>query len=321
MAGSPNLPTRTRVFIAGSRSALEPVRRSLVAEGSLVVAPEAAPEGAIWSEYLLHEIAGSDLFIALLDPPKDPPETFYELGLAEGMGKPTLLVASPRTRLPVDLSGRVVIRPGDDVAAAVLYAVRQWQAARHSTTPHVGVRRYDQGIGERAGRLLTELDRLESVRSDPQSVGAATSRAFAFEKLIRDAFADAADAVAVAGEVSADAGADFVRDGPDLGVWSDALVDSLGSPLLIEVKWSLPTLSGVRAIVERLQDYLRGTSARSALVVYASRPSVVVEQEVARVGPPVYVISARDLLEGLRSRPLAEVLRGLTHPGHEGVDV
>lgn len=321
MTGVAEQAERTRVFLAGSRHAIEPVRRALVEEGFLATAPATIPVGEIWTEHLLRAVAASDLFIALLDPPKDPPETFYELGLAEGMGKPTLLVASPQTRLPVDLTGRVVIRPGDDLVGAVLYAVRHWQVARRVQIA-VGAARQQGGrvLGPEADDLLAELDRIEgAARRRPH--GGPAAEGVAFEQVIHNALSRSTDAVAVAGDLGRDSTERLNPLGPDLGVWADALADSLGNPLLVELKLSLPTRSSLEQTVGQLNDYLSSSSARSGLLVYLSAPRATVQESLDRLGPPVYAISAHTLIEGLRSRSLAEVLRDLaraSQPDTEG---
>ena len=285
-----------RIFLAGAPSAVAQVRSSLAEEGFFVISFETTGPGEPWSAALRRAIESSSLVIGMLDPPKNASETFFELGLAEGLGKPIILVVSPDTKLPVDIEGHVVVRPGHDVVGAVTFAVDQWRRRREQHPPAAARQRWplrtDTPIGALADDLLAAAARIES---EPAS-------GMSFEALVRDALAASAEVVV---ETS------FPDRQIDIGVWSDTLGRSVGNPLLVEMKARLPPGSRLRELIANLAEYVRTSSAQSLLLVYGGSPSQAALRELRHAPASIISVPITRLLSGLREHPLSEVVESL----------
>jgi class 3 adenylate cyclase len=97
-------------------------------------ADDLAYRGSISQEVYSH-IAGSDVMIA--DISQLNPNVLYELGVAHGLGKPTLILADESQDIPFDLassqvvfSGGAEVRFGEEVARVLRMLMTPWEARR-----------------------------------------------------------------------------------------------------------------------------------------------------------------------------------------------
>jgi hypothetical protein len=292
------------VFISGSHRDAERLRRALNEQGVATTGADELGVAEVWSSALRSALERSDVVIALLDPPKSAPQTFFELGFAEGLGKPVLLVVSPETRLPVDLTGHLVIRPGDDLVSAITFALRQLDAATTwpRTSMDVGSEtwvRQDKPIGALADHLLTQVS---DWRSLADTGGPASAAGLNLEALVRDALAASAEVVVESPDPEGRV---------DIGVWADSLSESVGNPLLVEVKAVLRNRGDVQRVSRQLADYLRQSTARTALLVYGDAPSAAAHDALRVLPANILAISVDDLLRRLREQPVGELVEHL----------
>ena len=91
----------------------------------------------------------------------------------------------------------------------------------------------------------------------------------------------------------------------DFGVWSEALLPTVGNPLLVEVRRRLPM--DAAALDHRILRQLAMSGLDWALVVYELLPSETTLSTFH--SPPVLPIRASDLIEDLLAVPFDEVIR------------
>jgi hypothetical protein len=287
--------SRGRCFISARAGVdLRTIRRVLAdTDYAATALDDLAEAGQPVQDAVRDAISRSDLFLAVLDT--DPPDAnvLFELGYASALRKRTLALIDPRIEArPLDLASVAEVRatPQDDQAIA--FAVEQAIAAPKPSKPRPrpsGER--SRPIGETADRLLARLDRMESASYEHE-----------LQHLVVSALEESGVA-AVATSPSLDHRA-------DMAVWADDLAAFTSNPLLIELKPRLPSAEAAKQAVQRFDPFLTQSGSAWGLLLYgetAVDPNAL--QEIR--GSRVLVCSIRDLIEQLRGKGFAEVVREL----------
>ncbi len=281
-----------RCFIAAPGKAnLNPVTAVLEARGWETFAlADVARLGASLGEAVADAIRSADVVVAILDDSEEAEGTIFEVGLAAGMGKPVLILASSEARVPVDLRGFLQVRASPDNAEAIALALDNFERYEAGST---GERAPRHSVGRPLGPYADHL--LEETREGELELSEVE------ELLVR--------AVEASGAVAS--GGVGPRRSFDIGVWSDDLDAIAGNPLLVEVRPRIDS-AGVRNSLLALH---RVSGARAALIVALEEPT---EIETARLRWPVLGISLRKLLEEMRDSSFAEVVRELRNRSVHG---
>lgn len=295
-----NLPAhsrRERWFV--SAPAGVDVRPLLAALERRGVAPyvlsDEAPLGAQIVQSIQQAIATADHVLVVLGEASVSVNSVFETGLAIGLGKPVVVVADPRLRLPSDLAGLLTIRARPDDLDAIDFALDRAEG-RDSTSvqssPATG-----HALGARTDQLLDQVT--DILKLDP-----AQMERTAIRVLIQAV--EESGAVAVQSPES-----DF---GFDLGVWSDDLDAIAANPLLIEIKRSF----GTEAVQQAWAGLHATVSAQVALVVFLD-PLSADSKGLGTARFPVLAISLPELLRRMRTASFAEVVRDLRNRSVHGL--
>jgi hypothetical protein len=111
-------------------------------------------------------------------------------------------------------------------------------------------------------------------------------------------------------------GADIVSEasnpdlGADIAVWSDALQSLIGNPLLIEVKSRFGGADELRRAANKLSAAVTSRGGNWGLLLYGHGPQDLAVKAKS-LPPTVLVFSIDELIEQLRARSFAEVIRDL----------
>jgi hypothetical protein len=252
-------------------------------EWETFVLADVAKLGSSLDEALLDAVRSADLVLALFHPDWPPASTAFEVGLAVGQGKPALLLVSPGMTLPINLQSLFQVRADVSNAQALALALDNVERYLSEFAESQGQgRSVGRPIGDYADELLHKVRERGASEADLEAaVGMAIERSGAV--------------------VSAAAEPD---KGFDLGVWADDL-DAIGAnPILVEVK--------KRADSETVRQCLAAIhqvpGSRAALVVSLEDLEPV---EMKWLRWPVLGISLERLLEEMRDRSFAEVIRDL----------
>lgn len=124
-------------YDAQGKKIQESIRRSLSGPDIQVITSDSllSNPGAIGAEMMSDAIESADLIIA--DVSRENPNVFYELGLAHGLRKPTILLANSRInpRIPSDLDHTFYVSyDPDDLPTLNSYV-------RHSVKSYAGKKR------------------------------------------------------------------------------------------------------------------------------------------------------------------------------------
>ena len=256
---------------------------------------DVAALGARLIDAVRNAIEQADLVICVLSSEGATTNSAVEAGMALGLDKPLVVVAGEdETSPPYYLAGLLTVRADlDDVADldAITFLLDQVRERPRE----LGVRQQPprpsgRPLGAYADRLL---DRAQSLPGR-------------HEHSAQDLLAEAIEfsgAAAVRGAAP--------DQGFDLGVWADDLDAVAGNPLLVEVKSHISERA-VRDVVLRLHQV---PGARLGLLVHLD---VDTPRGVPGLDFPVLAIGLVDLLERMRTRSFAQVVRDLRNHAVHG---
>jgi len=261
--------------------------------GIRVVVPDDLNPGSDWSEWISRKIGDVDLVIGILTSERRSQWVLFELGQAAALGRQVVLIAPPKlASFPLDLKRLLVIRGGPKSRSAIDFALDQILASpeRPTRSPPVGTPS-KRTLGSDADPIITDLQSAIEL-NDYHSV----------ERLVVQALRGS--------------GADIVTEasnrelGADLAVWSDALQPFVGNPLLIEIKSRFRGTNELLRAANQLSAAVAARGGNWGLLLYGHG-----SQELApglRGAPPtVLIFSIGELVEQLRTRSFAEVIRDL----------
>ncbi len=236
-------------------------------------------------------IAESDITIAVLGGRAQDTSVMYELGVARGLGKPTLVVTLGRTTVPAALNGLRILpltsRSEKTIRSALARALNV--AVQPPQNPSPG-EPSSRSLGPAADTYLARLRRMEKSPAASSELGVV--------RLLASALAETGAVV----ELNAGH-----RRGADLAVWLPDLESTVGNPLLVEVKWRVALKS---AAFEQMRIYMSDAGVRWGLLVLGrSQPTIRLQARVQRNG--ILVAQLRDLLSELRTSNLGQVVARL----------
>lgn len=235
-------------------------------------------------------IGRCDLVIGVLTELPSSKWVAFELGMAAALKRRIVVFAGTADHTNLgNLARYLVLRVERDNREAVEFALDQILAApRQGDSGESEAIRPSAGLGVRAEPLIRDL-------------GSALSRgsALELERVVSEAILAFDHEAAVRPRIQ--------DQEADIGVWSDRLVDSVGCPLLVEVKQRLGREGG--NVLRRYAEMLRRCGAPWGLLVYGEGPAA--QRRWSQVAPTVLTISARDLLERMRNESFADIVVSL----------
>ena len=271
---------------------METIRKELRDRGiEACSAYELPAMGASVLEHIERAMRDADLIVAVVVA-ESSPNVFFELGLAQGLGKQLLLLVSPKFgQLPSDLAGRLYVRAEPDNCEAIGFALDQLLAAS-GRKPE---RRRKPAPSEHA--LGGEVDRYLDLL---QKRGAElTGREL--EELVVDVLKASGVSTVTRRGSSQELGA-------DLAVWSDDLQTIVGNPLIVEVKSRIRNTAQLREALDQVETYRRNSNSQWALLILPLLSGVMASIPFAG---PVLALTITDLLEKLRDKSFSETVREL----------
>lgn len=210
-------------------------------------------------------IARSDFVCAVIPANCELQNTFFELGIALGKGRPLLLFVEKGVILPSTIQELQYALVESWAPEAIKLHLRAFlEHARlipSSTRPRLkGLKKID------SRQALRELKSFEADAG-------VNYRGTAFENFVSNLFAKSGAIVSLHPPDDR---------GTDLALWIDELEPVISNPLLVETKWGQINIGNLMAAETQLRSYLGKAPARVGLVVYydilkRSYPPVVAE--------------------------------------------
>lgn len=198
-------------------------------------------------------IKGADFAIIVI--PEPSPNVFYEMGICEGMGKPLFVLVGKDIEAPYFVDKHTLVRAGLEDEGLLRISIHNFVAQVRSNKRKLRKsppKRHSLG-GQRSVRQYT--DAAAALRE--QGTGSD------LERLAEQVFAELG-LLFQANMYKAESGVDFA-------IWDESLANSIGNPLLVEVKYGDLSPAAIYQAEQQLRRYLGGTEARAAILLYLDR--------------------------------------------------
>ncbi|WP_339911553.1 hypothetical protein [Symmachiella dynata] len=271
------------------------IRRILERQGiEAFTADQIVMPGCRLSDTLQEAIGRADVVVAIIDSAENS-NVFFELGFAQALKKRTLILVDADVESPfVADVGTTFLRTKLDNTQAIEMGVSQLFKVPHHGTSVVA--KQTNSIGNLADELLAE------VRGDlgPRP-----------EMRLEDILLRAIRASGIT--ASSESGPD---KGADIALWSEELAPWISNPLLVECRLHIHAKEELTKTIQQLQRTMKEATIVWALLVYLHSDSDV-WQEV-RI-PQILPMSIEDLLDSMRTKSFAEVIRELRNQRVHGV--
>jgi len=280
-----------KIFISHSANTPVSALLSLLREeeasiaGSFELAPAANPMESIHAE-----IHSADAVIVVLESHAD--NVLFELGIAMGLRKPTLLLVKPGESVPPFAAFTSYLTYTGSETDILKLGVEGFLGTLRPHKTKKRPKRQKQEISTTQTRVLPTLtEEVQRLRAQPH------------EKELHQ----------LVHKVLTSAGVTSVQDetsgrgrGIDFVVWSDSLRGSFGNPVLIEVKGYLERAQFLAAY-ERLTKLVGDSSSAAGVLLYFRRPDQHFEKPMGW-NPRVLWFDTEEFVTELLYRNLSEIL-------------
>ena len=272
---------------------------ALEARGLNVLRADEIGIGMSWSESLRQSLKRADYVIAVVGE-RPNANVLYELGMASGMDKPVLVLASQHGLLPFSLSGLPYLNADPDNLKAINFGLDQLLATPKTKAKVVPSSESEtHPIGDLADHLLEVVEQIRE-KSDRKHKDITE----VIEQSIKES---GVPSLSKEGNFSPRRSEDLPFRRADLVVWSSDLESWVGNPLIIEVKTELRGKSDIDMAITRLSGVLKETRSPFGLLLYlTAKPAILYG---TFYDPRVLVMSIEEFIGGLKSEGLGEFLR------------
>jgi hypothetical protein len=277
------------------------IRRLLEGEGVGVRSDEDIEPGENFRASLIEGMQKADAVIAVLGERPKNSNVFYQMGLADAMGKPVLVVSVGALDPVSDLTLYPYLRARPDDEEALRFGLVHFIRAPHHASKHErDYKTATKPIGEMVDAFLARLHADPSITEVELISIIATA--------IRESGVDTQASGlhrASAEEITA-----------DIAVWSDELESLIGNPLPIEVRSSVMTALDAEGAAKNLMRAIVGAKVRWGLILFLKATA----DAMGVLGKyPVLAMSIEDFLEGLRKRSFSRIVADLRNQAAHGV--
>jgi hypothetical protein len=228
-------------------------------------------------------------FVSCILPRNPPANLIFELGIAIGLNKPLLLFADDPEQVPLDLASSSRALRSDLISSdalnpfleAFLRTIVPSRAKRHTSASRKSLpANFWQEIRSKVSRIPS---------LPPPTAGSE------LEAIVKEAFQRAGF------NLTSSPGPDF---GADFALFSPSLNKTFGLPILVEVKNN--SKSALRqSDVDKLSELLREKRGGAGLIVTYTD---IEKQSPLRLGQPIVIVPAGELLEWLEAGSFADEL-------------
>jgi hypothetical protein len=292
---------RTVFLSYPARTDTSVIRRVLNDEGVDVSSDKDVGPGMDVRASLIENMQKSDAVIAVFGDPSKAPNVFYEIGLADGLGKPILVVSAEALDPASDLALYPYLRARPEDEEALRFGLGHFiRSPHHGLKPERDYHVTTKPIGELVDGLLARVRSGPTIRENELVSIVATA--------IRESGVDTQASVQrrdYSTEIRA-----------DIAVWSDELESLVGNPLPIDVRSSIGTRVEAERVAENFMRAIVGAKVRWGLILFLK----ATQEAVGALSKyPVLAMSIEDFLEGLRKRSFGRIVTDLRNQAMHGI--
>ena len=292
--------TRRTCFISAPAEADTTILQNILDERGLSVLIEQGDVKADLSlgKNLLNAIVSSDFFIGVLQAGVDNSMVYYEIGIANGTGRRTLIFTSPSIKNSVkNIKGSLYMRVAMDNREGMEFAIDQViKAPEIEPKVEQTEKPKNKPIGKIAKDLLAELSKPESTwGAHPEDAVIQAIGSSGVNVLVRSKYWDS---------------------GADMALWADELEGSVGNPLLIEVKQHISGSTSITRLANQLDSYLESSNAGWLLLLYLKGPEE--DSDVWKQFPDSVIhLPVPKFLKYFEESNLVEIVKSLKTTAHQ----
>jgi hypothetical protein len=251
-----------KIFI--SHSANTPVSALLALlqeEDAIIHGSFELPPGPNPMESIRTEIHSADAVILVLD--SEASNVLFELGIAFGLRKPTLVLVKPGDSIPPFAAFTRYLTYTGSVTEILKLGVEGFLGTLRPHKPTKSAERPKRQMSpEMSNRLPTLTEDIERLRAQPHE---------------QQLHALVHSVLTSAGVTSVQDDAGSRERGVDFVVWSDSLRGSFGNPVLIEVKGYLERAQ-FQSAYYRLTKQVSESKSAAGVLLYLKRPGQIFER-------------------------------------------
>jgi hypothetical protein len=295
------VPARSVFLSHPARTDTSVIRRILEEEGVSILSAEQIETGESVRAHLVGAVQKVDALIAVIGEPSKSTNVFYQMGLADAMGKPVLIISVRESDPTSDQALYPYLRTRPDDEEALRFGLTHFiRAPHHRSKSDRDSLATTKPIGKLVDGFLARLHSGQSIKEDELINIIATA--------IRESGVDT--------QASVPHRASYEEIPADIAVWSDELDSVVGNPLPIEVRSSLLTAHAAESAAKNLMRSIAGAKARRGLILFlkASANAMEVLNKY-----PVLAMSIEDFLEGMRTRSFGNIITDLRNQAVHGV--
>ncbi len=201
---------------------------------------------------LVVKIKEADFVVVVI--PDITPNVFYEMGICEGLGKPTFLVVGNDVQAPYFIQNHLYLRTNlkDEELLNISLSrfVDDFLADKYKHSVITKESKSRKAKTPRLKAYITEIEKLRTSR-DPIKVELLTQEIL--QKLNIQVVSNQSK--------SQDKGVDFA-------IWDDNLTSVIGNPLFIEIKYGSLTPQRIYQAESQLKGYLEKSDAKASILLY-----------------------------------------------------
>ncbi|WP_156386425.1 hypothetical protein [Rhizobium sp. Leaf391] len=284
----------TNCYISAPPGAnLASIRSALTENGINILIPDDFPQSADVATHTVSLIEQADLVIGVLTSERRSQWVLVELGMAIGLKKQAILIAPPKSTVPLPLQGVLILRIPLNNKEALSFTLEQLLAApaptkKSSPSPV----QQTSGLGQRASFYLEQANRHINDREYA-----------AVERVVADALRES--------------GLEALSESKhndhrfDIAVWSDELQPFVGNPLLIEVRGQWRDAEREKSMLRSFQLHSLAAGAQWGLLIHGG--SEIPQKSLTAVAPTILTISLDMLFKKLENRSFARIVTELRH--------
>jgi hypothetical protein len=245
--------------------------------------------GTTFSDLIKRKLRESDFIIAVLE--NENSNVLFELGVAEGLGKPTFIIVEKELKIPFFLQNKLYFQTNLKDTKLMELALSNFIVdikGKKIKTVNRKQKKEFLSINE-TNELIIQIKRLRTASNE-----------FDIFNLIKETFSKL-------NVQNASITAAPIEKGADLIIRSNELSPYFGNPILVEIKSGNLNSNALIQTQERLLNYIKKSDAKGGIILYLDRNNRRYDSEISNY-PSILSIDLEDFILGIASEGLEKFL-------------
>lgn len=221
---------------------------------------------------------------------------YYEIGYANGIKKPIILISKNKANIPYNTPGILTVLVDDNNYDGVRFSLEQFIK---NTSLKINKNTYKK----KQKRLIKNENKKNNIefRNSLINLREFKNTRFLFEDVLYDMF-NSLNFDAVVRSKTNNTEIDFA-------LWVNELENEVGNPIIIEAKYGRLTESNIKRTINQVKSYLTQINANIGLIIYLDKDGKEMNYDISDSN--VFLIEATDLANRLESELFSDILLDL----------